>query len=59
MEAYGLFTAAETAPRPKPLALCIKSVVDYGDSEKSDDFQDYGAFISARFAKTIIERLFK
>lgn len=57
MEAYGLFSAAEVAPRPKPLALCIKSVVDFGDSEKDDDFQDYGAFISARFAKEIIEKL--
>lgn len=59
MEAYGLFSAAEIAPRPKPMALCIKSVVDFGDSEKSDDFQDYGAFTSAQFVKEIIQRMFK
>lgn len=57
MEAYGLFSAADIAPRPKPTALCIKSVVDFGDSDKDDDYQHYGAFISANFAKEIILRL--
>ena len=57
MEAYGLFSAAEVAPRPKPLALCIKSVVDFGDSKKDDDYQHYGAYISAHFAKAIIEKV--
>jgi nucleoside phosphorylase len=59
MEAYALFTAAECASRPKPTAFCIKSVVDFGDSDKVDDYQDYGVFISSRFTKDVILRLFQ
>lgn len=58
MEAYALFTAAECASRPKPIAFCVKSVVDFGDSDKTDDYQGYGAFISSRFAKDLIVALF-
>ncbi len=57
MEAYGVFSAAEVSSRPKPLALCVKSVVDFGDSEKDDDYQDYGAYISANFVKALIDKL--
>ena len=57
MEAYGLFSAVENAPRPKPLPVCIKSVVDFGDSDKDDDLQDYGSYVSAQFAREIMQKL--
>jgi nucleoside phosphorylase len=57
MEAYGLFCAAENSPKPKPTALCIKSVVDFGDFEKVDDFQDFGCYASAMIAKRIFEQI--
>lgn len=59
MEAYGLFSAVEIASRPKPSAVCIKSVVDFGDSQKSDDYQSYGTYVSASFAKRLIESFFE
>lgn len=57
MEAYGLFSAAEIAVRPKPLPFCVKSVVDFGDDEKEDDYQDFGCYVSATFTKHLIEKL--
>lgn len=57
MEAYGLFSAVELASRPKPLPVCIKSVVDFGDSKKDDNYHPYGSYISAQFAKELIEKI--
>jgi nucleoside phosphorylase/CheY-like chemotaxis protein len=47
MELYGMYAAARDSSRPKPIAFGIKSVCDYADSKKSDDFQNYSAHVSA------------
>ncbi|MET3029381.1 response regulator [Flavobacterium sp. UW10123] len=50
MEAYGVFYTCENCSKPKPLAaLSIKSICDYGDSEKNDYYQTYAAYTSANF----------
>lgn len=49
MEAYGLFMAARLAPFPKPKVFVAKSICDFGDRRKSDDFQSYAAYTSAQF----------
>jgi nucleoside phosphorylase len=49
MESYSVFAAAEYASHPKPLCFSIKSVCDFGDSEKSDDFHDFAAYASSQF----------
>ncbi|KTC32928.1 hypothetical protein AO260_09065 [Pseudomonas sp. ABAC21] len=49
MESYSVFAAAEFASHPKPLCFSIKSVCDFGNSEKSDDFHDFAAYASAQF----------
>lgn len=49
MESYSVFAAAEFASHPKPLCFSIKSVCDFGDSEKSDDFHDFAAYASSQF----------
>lgn len=56
MEGYGVFFAANNSahPRPKYTAL-IKSVSDYADPKKSDDYQEYAMYTSAAFAKFLIE----
>lgn len=46
MEAYGVFAAAAEAPAPRPKALCMKVVVDFGDGGKNDQWQRYAAHIS-------------
>lgn len=47
MEGYGVYSAARLF-LPRPLVFAIKAVCDAGDSSKSDEFQSYAAFVSAR-----------
>lgn len=49
MEAYSVFTAASMADSPRPKCLAIKSVCDFGDGAKDDDFHPYAAYLSATF----------
>ncbi len=57
MEAYGVYYAAEQAISPKPVPICIKSISDFANKEKSDDHQAYAAYTSAQFAKYFVMTL--
>ncbi|MFL2077146.1 phosphorylase family protein [Marinilactibacillus psychrotolerans] len=48
MEAYGVHLAADLSTEPSPQAIVIKSVCDFADSSKNDDYQSYAAYTSAR-----------
>jgi nucleoside phosphorylase len=50
MEGYAVMAAVESASNPKPIAIVIKSVCDFADTIKNDDWQSYAAYTSARFA---------
>jgi nucleoside phosphorylase len=54
METYGVYLAAKNSSLPRPKAISIKSVCDFADSEKGDDFQRYAAYTSCSFLKLII-----
>lgn len=56
MELYGVYLAAEQAPRPKPIVLGMKSVCDFADDEKSDGSQPYAAYTSATYLREFCER---
>tara|TARA_R110000868_G_scaffold381746_1_gene648155 strand:+ start:12 stop:542 length:531 start_codon:yes stop_codon:yes gene_type:complete len=49
METFGVFYSAFNGFNPKPTPLSIKVVCDFGDKDKSDDYQKFAAFVSARF----------
>ncbi len=49
MEAYGVASACNGSSKPRPLCLIVKSVCDFADEDKSDDFQEYAAETSSRF----------
>lgn len=49
METYGVFVAARTSKSPRPEAMSIKSICDFGDTNKNDDYQAYAAYTSSRF----------
>ncbi|KAA9134054.1 response regulator [Marinihelvus fidelis] len=57
MEAYGAMYAASVAPAPPPIAIVVKSVCDFADGTKNDDYQDYAAYTSARFCAHLIPNL--
>jgi len=56
MEAYGLFSAAIFASRPQPLYFSMKSVCDFGNSDKNDDFQILASNTSARCLGLFLEK---
>ena len=56
MEIYALYLAAEQASKPRPMAIGLKAVCDFADESKSDDFQHYAAFVSARAMQCFFER---
>ncbi|MBK9370396.1 MAG: hypothetical protein IPN01_29585 [Deltaproteobacteria bacterium] len=56
MEAYGVFAAAAEARKPSPTAFVLKSIVDFGDESKSDDWQTYGAYTSASVLTALVEQ---
>jgi nucleoside phosphorylase/CheY-like chemotaxis protein len=47
MECYGLFAAASLAAFPRPTVIAFKSVCDFADPDKKDEFQAYAAYTSA------------
>ena len=49
MEIYGVFCAAEFCLDPKPIVFAIKSICDFGDSKKGDNYQEYAAYTSAQY----------
>ncbi|MDN7243015.1 hypothetical protein QWY14_14460 [Planococcus sp. N028] len=49
METYGVLYAAIHSTKPRPLALSVKSVSDFADEGKNNQFQDYASYTSANF----------
>ncbi len=49
MEIYGLMMAADTCANPRPIAFSAKSVSDYADTTKDDDYRPYANYVSANF----------
>jgi nucleoside phosphorylase len=48
MEAYGVHLACKQASRNPPMFLCMKSICDFADAEKDDDWQHYAAYTAAQ-----------
>ncbi len=59
MESYAVMYAVSQSPTPKPKGLIIKSVCDYADETKSDQYQKFAAFTSSQFAKLLYEKFLK
>lgn len=55
MESYGVFFASNNSYISRTIPICIKSVSDFADQRKSDNFQRYSAYTSAAFAKMLSE----
>ena len=57
MESYAVVYAANHASDPRPTPLIVKSVCDFADSKKSDDYQRFAAYSSCEFAKFLYEKI--
>ena len=58
MEAYAVFKAVHGASEPRPKAFVVKSISDFGDSSKSDEYHNYAAKTSAEYLVLIMQRYF-
>lgn len=47
MESYAVFCAAAYSGEPRPHVVSLKSVCDFGDDKKDDNFHDYAVFTSS------------
>lgn len=54
METYGVYYAAKNARQPIPKPVSIKSICDFADQHKGDDFQKYAAYTSCAFINLIL-----
>ena len=57
MESYAVVYAANHSSDPKPTPIIVKSVCDFADSTKSDDYQRFAAYSSCEFAKFLYEKI--
>ena len=57
MESYAVVYAANHADDPRPTPIIAKSVCDFADSEKSDDYQRFAAYSSCEFAQFLYEKV--
>lgn len=53
MEAYGVVYAASHAIAPRPYAIIAKSICDFADSRKDDNYQKFAAYTSCEFVKNL------
>jgi nucleoside phosphorylase len=58
MEAFAVMVAAEYATSNQLHSVAIKSVCDFADAEKHDNWQAYAAYTSASFADELFRRFF-
>lgn len=57
MESYAVVYAANHANDPRPTPIIAKSVCDFADSRKSDEYQRFAAYSSCEFAKFLYEKV--
>ena len=57
MEAYGVMLSGSLSGTPCTTSVVIKSVSDFGDQSKTDQYQKYAAYTSAKALHLLIERL--
>lgn len=57
MESYAVVYAANHSNDPRPVPIIVKSVCDFADSKKSDEYQRYAAYSSCEFAKFLYEKI--
>lgn len=57
MEIYGVLLATKYSTKPSPIGICIKSVCDFGNTQKNDEWQHYAAYTSTQMMKLLIENI--
>lgn len=56
MEAYGVMLAGYISDEPKPIAVVMKAISDFGDG-KDDRYQKYASYTSAKVCEALVKEL--
>ena len=57
MEGYGVAYAASHSVEPKPHIIIAKSVCDFADERKNDNYQKFAAYTSCGFIRDLLENV--
>jgi nucleoside phosphorylase len=57
MESYGVAYAALHCTEPRPYPIIAKSICDFADARKSDQYQKFAAYTSCEFLKFLCEKI--
>ena len=57
MESYSVAFTCQNCKEPRPTPILVKSICDFADSEKSDDYQRFAAYSSCEFAQFLYEKI--
>jgi nucleoside phosphorylase len=55
MEAYGVALASSISNAKPPIPIIVKSVCDFANTDKNDEWQSYAAYTSASYAIKLIQ----
>lgn len=58
MEIYGVYYAASWGMNPKPKFIAMKSVSDFADQGKADDYHKYASYTSAKVFEVLAKEYF-
>lgn len=59
MEIYGVYYAANWAIKPRPKFVALKSISDFADKAKTDDFHQYASYTSAKVFEKLAKDYFE
>ena len=59
MEIYGIYYAANWAINPRPKFLALKSISDFADEQKADDYHHYASYTSAKVFEKLAKDYFE
>lgn len=58
MEIFGVYYAAKWAVSPRPKFMAVKSICDFGDNTKSDDYHTYASYTSSKILEVLVKEYF-
>lgn len=59
MEIYGVYYAANWAIKPRPKFVALKSISDFADKDKTDDYHKYASYTSAKVFEKLAKDYFE
>ena len=57
MESYSVAFTCQNSKAPQPTAIVVKSICDFADSEKTDQYQKFAAYTSSGYTKYLLENI--